>query len=99
MSSTELSTYILHRGTGIDDPIGTGKTMCTCGRWFYCPDWHLHGCWTNSRAQYDDPPLSRTDREVFLRFCLFGCLLEASGVLAPIRYEFERGLESRKRFL
>lgn len=99
MTSTELSTYILHRDTDIEDPIGTGKTMCTCGRWFYCVDWHLHGCWTNSRDQYDDPPFSRTDRAGFLCFCEFAYLLDTSGVLAPIRYEFQRGLESRLRVL
>lgn len=84
--SRELSTLILHRDTGITDPERPFKSQCSCGRWFTALDWHLHGCWTGSECQYDEPP-GLDEYEKFLAYDLLSEALGQVGVLAPIRYE------------
>lgn len=74
--SRELSTLILHRDTGITDPERPFKHECSCGRWFTALDWHLHGCWTGSECQYDEPPSILHEYERFLAYDL---LCEALG--------------------
>ena len=92
--SRELSTLILHRDTGITDPERPFKHECSCGRWFTALDWHLHGCWTGSECQYDEPPSILHEYERFLAYDLLCEALGQVGVLAPIRYnthpEWER---------
>lgn len=85
--SRELSTLILHRDTGITDPERPFKSQCSCGRWFTALDWHLHGCWTGSEYQYDEPP-GLDEYEKFLAYDLLSEALGRAGVLAPIRYEY-----------
>lgn len=85
--SRELSTLILHRDTGITDPERPFKHECSCGRWFTALDWHLHGCWTGSEYQYDEPPSILHEYERFLAYDLLSEALGQVGVLAPIRYE------------
>lgn len=85
--SGELSTFILHRDTGATDPERPFKSQCSCGRWFTALDWHLHGCWTGSEYQYDEPP-SLDEYERFLAYDLLSEALGQVGVLAPIRYEY-----------
>lgn len=84
--SRELSTFILHRDTGVTDPERPFKSQCSCGRWFTALDWHLHGCWTGSEYQYDEPP-GLDEYEKFLAYDLLSEALGQVGVLAPIRYE------------
>lgn len=84
--SRELSTFILHRDTGVTDPERPFKSQCSCGRWFTALDWHLHGCWTGSECQYDEPP-GLDEYEKFLAYDLLSEALGQVGVLAPIRYE------------
>lgn len=50
-------------------------------------DWHLHGCWTGSECQYDEPPSVLHEYERFLAYDLLCEALGQVGVLAPIRYE------------
>lgn len=77
--STELSTFILHRDTGVTDP----------ERPFNALDWHLHGCWSGcSHVQYDEPPSVLHEYERFLAYDLLSEALGQVGVLAPIRYEY-----------
>ena len=85
--SRELSTLILHRDTGITDPERPFKHECSCGRWFTALDWHLHGCWTGSECQYDEPPSILHEYERFLAYDLLCEALGQVGVLAPIRYK------------
>lgn len=85
--SRELSTLILHRDTGAADPERPFKSQCSCGRWFIALDWHLHGCWTGSEYQYDEPPSVLHEYERFLAYDLLSEALGRAGVLAPIRYE------------
>lgn len=85
--SRELSTLILHRDTGITDPERPFKHECLCGRWFTALDWHLHGCWTGSECQYDEPPSILHEYERFLAYDLLCEALGQVGVLAPIRYK------------
>lgn len=84
--SGELSTLILHRDTGVTDPERPFKSQCSCGRWFTALDWHLHGCWTGSEYQYDEPPSVLHEYERFLAYDLLSEALGQVGVLAhPIR--------------
>lgn len=85
--SRELSTLILHRDTGITDPERPFKHECSCGRWFTALDWYLHGCWTGSEYQYDEPPSILHEYERFLAYDLLCEALGQVGVLAPIRYK------------
>ena len=85
--SGELSTFVLHRDTGATDPERPFKHECSCGRWFTALDWHLHGCWTGSECQYDEPPSILDEYERFLAYDLLCEALGQVGVLAPIRYE------------
>lgn len=88
LMSTELSTFILHRDTGVTDPERPFKSQCSCGRWFTALDWHLHGCWSGcSHVQYDEPPSVLHEYERFLAYDLLSEALGRAGVLAPIRYE------------
>lgn len=88
MMSTELSTFILHRDTGVTDPERPFKSQCSCGRWFTALDWHLHGCWSGcSRVQYDEPPSILHEYERFLAYDLLCEALGQVGVLVPIRYK------------
>ena len=63
------------------------KHECSCGRWFTALDWHLHGCWTGSECQYDEPPSILHEYERFLAYDLLCEALGQVGVLAPIRYK------------
>ena len=85
--SGELSTFILHRDTGATDPDRPFKSQCSCGRWVTALDWHLHGCWTGSECQYDEPPSVLHEYERFLAYDLLSEALGQVGALAPIRYE------------
>ena len=100
--SRELSTFILHRDTGVTDPERPFKSQCSCGRWFTALDWHLHGCWTGSECQYDEPP-GLDEYEKFLAYDLLSEALGQVGVLAPIRYEHpprtEDGEGNHARFM
>lgn len=58
------------------------------GSWFTALDWHLHGCWTGSECQYDEPPSVLHEYERFLAYDLLSEALGRAGVLAPIRYEY-----------
>lgn len=81
------SAEALHRDTGITDPERPFKHECSCGRWFTALDWHLHGCWTGSECQYDEPPSILHEYERFLAYDLLCEALGQVGVLAPIRYK------------
>lgn len=86
--SGELSTFILHRDTGVTDSDRPFKSQCSCGRWVTALDWHLHGCWTGSECQYDEPPSVLHEYGRFLAYDLLSEALGQVGVLAPIRYEY-----------